>query len=88
MINEVNGLLSDRVTPAVEAEDLVGQGDRAVTLQVGGVRPSTNWSLADEVWSQSGVQSLLYGLLLLAGVLRATKPLQSVRHLEYMKYKL
>ena len=82
MIDKVYGLLGDQVTPAVVSKDIVGQGDGPVALQVGGVRPSTNWSLADEVWSQSGVQSLLYGLLLLAGVLRATKPLQSVSHLE------
>ena len=75
MINKVNGLLGYRVTPAIEAKYLVSQGDSRVTLQVSGVRSSTNRSLADEIRPQSGVQSLLNGLLLLAGVLGASKPL-------------
>ena len=78
MINEVNGLLGDRVTPAVEAEDLVGQGNSSVAFQVGGVRSSSYRSLADEVGSQSRLQSSLDCLLLLAGVLRASKPLHQL----------
>ena len=77
MINEVNRLLGDGVAPAIETEYFVGERDGPVTLQVSGVRSSTNRPLADEVRSQPGVQSLLNGLLLLAGVLRASKPLHS-----------
>ena len=78
MIDKVYGLLGDQVTPAVVSKDIVGQGDGPVTLQVGSVRSSTNWSLADEVGSQSGLQSSLDCLLLLAGVLRASKPLHQL----------
>ena len=52
MINEVDGFLGDGAAPAIEAKYLVSQGDSRVTLQVSGVRSSTNRSLADEVWSQ------------------------------------
>ena len=34
MINEVDGLLSDRVTPPIVAEHLVSQGDSLVPLDI------------------------------------------------------
>ena len=46
MIDKVDGLLWDGVAPAVVAEDMVGNGDRAPALQVDNLLAPASWSLA------------------------------------------
>ena len=61
MIYEVYCLLGDRVTPSIVTKDLIGQTHGSVTLEIHSVAASAHWSLADEVRSQSRVQSFLNG---------------------------
>ena len=49
MIHEVYGLLRYCVTPPIEAEYLVGQRDRPVSLEVGSVGSSSHGSLGSGI---------------------------------------